>query len=282
MNFPLRIPIEVALLAALSLTLPFAATGCATESKAAGTSTTRDEADHGAAKAPLSTKFVKVRSRKAPREVVVTGSLAGDESSEVATQAAGVVTAVLVDLGTRVKKGDVLVTLDRRDAELRLAQAQASLQQAIAKLGMKASEKFDAAATPDVRAAKEALDFAQLDADRNKSLLDTGAITKAQYDPIRSRLESAKAQYDSAMAGASTGWAGVATAQTAVSLAAKQLADTSIRAPFDGSVAEKRITDGEYANVGKIVCVVVQDDPLRLKIDLPETDLAAVALGQKV
>ncbi|MCC6451848.1 MAG: biotin/lipoyl-binding protein, partial [Acidobacteria bacterium] len=65
-----------------------------------------------------------------PSYFEATGSLAGDESTDVAPTIAGKVVEVNFDVGSYVAKGSVLVRLDPRDARLRLEQAQAGAEQA--------------------------------------------------------------------------------------------------------------------------------------------------------
>ncbi|HEY1068611.1 MAG TPA: biotin/lipoyl-binding protein, partial [Pirellulales bacterium] len=70
-----------------------------------------------------------------PESVRVQGSLMGDEQSVVASKVAGRVVAVRVDLGTSVKKGDVLAEIDPQDFDLKIQQAKALLAQACAAVG---------------------------------------------------------------------------------------------------------------------------------------------------
>src|SRR5262245_13272561 len=64
----------------------------------------------------LPVRFAKITQRMLPPTLAASGTLAPDESSEVAAPGAGVVVSVDIDVGTRVKKGDTLVRLDSRDA----------------------------------------------------------------------------------------------------------------------------------------------------------------------
>jgi len=231
---------------------------------------------------PIDVRFGKVEMRKLPRTLEVSGTLDADERSEVASQAAAVVTEIKVDVGSRVKKGDVLVLLDGRDASLRLASANAQTKQAMARLGIKPGEKFDADQVADVRAAKEAMDLAVSEAERSKALFDSGAISQSAWDQARSGAERARAAYDAAKNGAEQSWAGLIASQAQANLAQKSASDTQIRAPFDGAVVERRISAGEYASPGRVVVVVVRDNPLRLRIDVPEVDAGSVTMDSPV
>ena len=232
---------------------------------------------------PLSpVRFQKVQTRALPQTIEMSGTLAADETSEAATQVAGLVTKVNVDVGTRVKKGDVMVQLDPREAALKSAQASATSEQARARLGLGPKDKFDPLAVPDVRAAKEALDLAVADEQRAKVVFDSGSSSQAAWDQARIHADQTRAQYDVAVASVKQAWATLLGAQAAAGLATKSAGDTAIRAPFDGSIAEKRVSPGEYATVGKVVAVVVRDNPLRLKLDVAEADISKVREGSAV
>lgn len=226
--------------------------------------------------------FAKITERTLPATLEASGTLAADEMSEVASPGSGVCTSVEIDVGSHVKKGDPLVHLDGRDASLRLAQANAAAAQAQARLGTKPGERFDPAATSEVRSAKEAMDLAVADAARTKALFDSGGVAQATWDQAKARAEQARAQYDGAINGAQQAWAGLAAAQASANLAQKASADTIVRAPFDGAVAERRISAGEFAQMGRVVAVVVRDNPLRFRVDIPESDSAKVTEGKDV
>jgi RND family efflux transporter MFP subunit len=243
------------------------------KSKAAAQTTTQ---------AAPTVRFAKVEEKMLAPTLEVSGSLAADESSEVAAATAGICTKVNTDVGARVKKGDVLVQLDSRDPALRAQAADASATQALAKLGIKSGEKFEPEKVAEVRAAKEGMDLAVDEAKRTKTLFESGSVAQATYDQARTRAEQAKAQYEAAYNGAMQAYAGLAAAQSQANLARKSVSDTSIKAPFDGAVSERRISVGEFAQMGKVIAVVVRDDVLRLRVDIPESDAAKVSEGKEV
>ncbi|MCK6586298.1 MAG: efflux RND transporter periplasmic adaptor subunit [Polyangiaceae bacterium] len=267
-------------LAALSLAAPLA--GC----KRAGATTEKAQptpaAEAAQAAQAVPARFAKITERKLPPTFEASGSLVADETSEVAAPGMGVVEKVEVDVGSRVKKGDVLVRLDGRDASLRLAQANAAARQASSRLGLKKGEAFDAKNTAEVRAATEAMDLAVADAERTKTVFEAGGVPQATWDQAKARAEQARAQYEAALNGTESAWAALAAAQAQAGLAQKAASDTLIRAPFDGAVAERRITAGEFAPMGRVVAVVVRDQTLRLKLDIPEADVSKIEVGKTV
>jgi RND family efflux transporter MFP subunit len=67
-----------------------------------------------------------------------------------------------------------------------------------------------------------------------------------------------------------------------VTLARKAMADTAVRAPFAGLVAERLVSVGDYVTRGTRVATVVKIDPLRVELTVPEQSMALVKAGQPV
>ncbi|AUX40742.1 RND transporter [Sorangium cellulosum] len=274
-----RAALFAALLAALAApTL----TACRNSEAGAQPSAARDAA---APREKPAVRFAKVVSRPMPQTLDISGTLGADETSEVATQVAGAVLSVNVDVGSRVKKGDPLVVLDARNGALQAQAAEAAVAQARARLALQPGESpkgIDPDQVPEVRAAKQSMELAKAEAERTKQLYDQGAIAQATWDAARTQAQNAAAQYEAAVNGIRATVASLTSAQAQAGLASKAVSDTTVRAPFDGAVAEKRISVGEFASPGRVVAVVVRDNPLRLLIDVPEADIARVELGKQV
>src|SRR5687767_4232102 len=116
--------------------------------------------------------------RELPRFFEATGSLAGDQQTDVAPQTSGKVVAVGVDIGSRVARGQMLVRLD--DAELKLRveqavaqvnQAKAAVRQAEERIGLRPGQTFDPNRVAEVAAAKVALDLAEKNLRRAEKLI---------------------------------------------------------------------------------------------------------------
>src|SRR5262249_40764645 len=111
---------------------------------------------------PVEVTTTQAVAREVPQFLQVTGSFSADETSDVASETSGLVTATPVDVGAFVKQGTVIARLDDRDAKLKLQQALASEQQAEAavkqaevKIGLGEGGKFEATAVPEVIAARQ-------------------------------------------------------------------------------------------------------------------------------
>ncbi len=271
--------VSVTFVASIALAGLGAISGCHKPSDGA---TAESSAKKPGGQPPIKSSFGKVEEKKVPPRLEVTGTLDPDERSEVAAQTAGVVSSVTVDIGTRVKKGDVLVELDAREAALKLSAAAATAESQRARLGLEGRDKFDPENVADVKAAREARDLASAEYDRSKALFDSGAISKAALDSSKTNKERADAGYESARNGAQQAFAGLLASQSQTGLSSKSVDDTKIRAPFDGSVVEKRVSTGEFAAMGKVVVVLVRDNPLRFRFEVPESDAASITLDSPV
>jgi RND family efflux transporter MFP subunit len=269
------------LLCGAPLLLLFALSAC----KRPGAEVTDEERTDSPAtssKAVVSTKFEKVvEVRVAPR-LEVSGTLDPDERSEVAAQTSGTALTVNVDLGVRVKKGDVLVQLDGREASLRLDVANATTASQRARLGLDGRERFAVEDVAEVKMAREAAEIAKTDYERTKALFEAGATTKSMLDATKSNKERADAAYESARNGAEQGWTSLLASQSQAGLSSKSVDDTRIRAPFDGLVEAKRISEGEFAGMGRVVAVIVRDDVLRFRFDVAEADSGRIQVGNNV
>ena len=234
--------------------------------------------------------------RDLPRFFEATGSLAGDQQTDVAPQTSGKVVAVGVDIGSPVRRGQLLVRLD--DAELKLrveqavaqvGQARAGVRQAEERIGLRPGQTFDPNRVSEVAAAKVALDLADKNLRRAEKLIESGDVSRSFYDEQRARRDQLKEQFDVALAQARQNYAGVEVARTNVAnaeaqlaLARKNLSYAVIPSPIDGYVTERTADLGEYVSPQQKVATIVRTNPLRIRIDIPEQAIPEVRVGQSV
>jgi multidrug efflux pump subunit AcrA (membrane-fusion protein) len=239
-----------------------------------------------------------------------TGAFAADESSDVAPLAAGRVVATPVDAGAFVRQGEVICELDHRDAQLRLDQVKAELAQATAamtqaqwRIGHTGAGKFDPESMPEVAAARANYESAQAqaklaaaDARRYQNLVATGDVSRSTFEKVRTQQETADAQanaarkqYEAALNGARQGWSGVETSQASLTgvkavlaQAEKAVADTTIRAPFDGYVTARPVAVGQYVALSNKIATIVRIGILKLQLQTPEQRASQVKTGMTV
>jgi membrane fusion protein (multidrug efflux system) len=180
-----------------------------------------------------------------PEILVLTGTIAPNYRAEVTADTQGKVLAVRVERGQRVKKGDPVVQLDVRNAALSQREAQANVQQAQAQKTL-----------------------AEQECKRSQELLDKGAITRSEYDRQSTQCTTAMQS--------------VTAAQARVEMMAKSVADGYVIAPFAGIVVERSVSPGEWVTPGRALFTLVDDNPLRIELSVPEEAVRAIKKDEKV
>jgi RND family efflux transporter MFP subunit len=257
------------------------AAACA-DSQAKNEANTASNSQPTATPTPVDVATAPAVTRNLQRNVEVVGSFAADEEVVVSAQAAGELSQLNVDFGGYVSQGQVIATIDQRDAKLKVEQAEATLKQTVARLGMKEGEKFDSNQNADVRVAKSQLDWAKLELDRSVKLIEKGDIPRSSYDEKVTNHNLAQARYQAALDSVNQQLAAVEQQKAALALAKKALADTVVRSPISGAVKEKHASRGSYLMVNGKIVTLVKINPLRLRADIPESSVAAVRTGQTI
>jgi RND family efflux transporter MFP subunit len=219
------------------------------------------------------------------RTVAVTGTLAAEEQVALSFKVTGRVHELNVDLGSPVRRGQVLARLTPTDFELRLQQAQAALQQARARLGLPPNgteTTVNPESTALVRQSRAVRDEARLTRDRVKTFVDKGISSRADLDAAEAQLEVADGKYQDAIEEIRNREAVLAQRESELALARQALEDTSLRSPIDGSVRERQVTVGEFRSTGTPVLTIVRTDPLRLRVAVPERAASVLRVGQAV
>lgn len=178
------------------------------------------------------------------RTLPLTGTLKAANQTIVKTRVAGDLVALAVREGESVRAGQLLARIDRTEYEWRVKREQAALA-----------------------AAQAQLDIAAKTRENNAQLLAKGFISQTAFDNAQSGLEAARGNRDAAAA--------------ALELARKALADTEIRAPIAGTVAERFAQPGEKLPVDGRVLSLVDLSSIELEAPIPADDIAQVALGMR-
>ena len=205
--------------------------------------------EEAAAKAPpappIKLDLAVAAEAAAPQQIVLTGMIKADQRLEVTADTQGKVLGVMVDRGQRVKQGQELVRLDVRTAALGAREAQAN-----------------------VASARAQRQLAEEECKRAQSLLDKGAITRSEYDRQTTQCTSALQQ--------------VAAAEARAAMMTKSMQDGIVRAPFAGVISDKNVTAGDWVQPGRPLFTLVDDDPLKIELSVPEAAVRAVQLDQQV
>ena len=256
------------------------AAGCTGETKAS-----QEKQASASPPQPRQVRVLEAVEQRVARTVVATGTLAAEDQVVVGTKVPGRLADIAVDMGTPVRRGQVVARLDASDYRLRVEQAEAALQQARARLGLGATgadERVDPEQTSIVRQARAVLEEAKLTRDRSAKLMEQDLIARAQLDTAEANLKVAEGRYHDALEEVRNRQALLSQRRSELELARQQLADTAMASPIDGAVAIKQASVGEYLAAGAPVATVVRLHPLRLRVNVPEREAVDVRTGQAV
>lgn len=244
-------------------------------------------------------------ARGAMRVVVSeTGTVQPLTKVEIKSRVAGQVAKLLVDVGQKVRKGQVLIQLDTTDMERERARAEADREQAAARLAMlKAGSRREDVVEAEAQVSQQEAAFARAEADwrRGEAAVKAGTITPREAESARSDYFAAKAQLAASRARLAKIRAGsrpeeiaearaqLSRAEVALKAAEDQLSYASIRSPMAGTVIKRGIEVGEMVSPGvsataqgTSMLTVADLDRLIIASSLNQIDVGKVRKGQKV
>ncbi|SFV01908.1 efflux RND transporter periplasmic adaptor subunit [Pseudoduganella namucuonensis] len=189
--------------------------------------------------------LVTVRSNAVASGPVITGSVQPERKADLRAEVSAIVLQVLKENGEAVRKGDLLVRLD--DTSIR-----------------------DSVNSADeaTRASGQSLEQATRMLERQKTLRASG-MTSAQA------LEDAEIRRNNAQSD-------LAAAKSRAATARQQLHRTEVRAPFDGVVSERKVSNGDTAQIGKELIKVIDPTSMRFEGLVSADKIGVVKVGQPV
>ena len=176
---------------------------------------------------------------------VITGSIQPERKADLRAEVSAIVMQVLKENGEAVRKGDLLARLDDTSFRDQLG----SSEQA-------------------ARAAQQSLDQAERQLERLKTLRASGMTSMQALEDAEIRRNNAQSEMVAAKA------RNVAARQ--------QLQRTEIRAPFDGIVSERKVSNGDTAQIGKEIMKVIDPSSLRFQGLVSAESVNVVKAGQSV
>jgi RND family efflux transporter MFP subunit len=248
--------------------------------------------------------------RDVPFSFQAAGAFIAEESSDVAPAIGGRVESTPVEVGDFVKKNQPICTLEQRDAHLKVDQARAVREQAKfifsqaqSRVGWSGDGKFNPDTVPEVASSLASYESAQAsaklaaaDAQRYANLVKSGDISQSNYEKYKTQAQTAEAttnssrkQYEAQLNNARQNYraieaaqASLAAAESLLAQAEKSLADTTIRAPFDGYITDRPVSTGQWVGTNNKVATVMRISTVRLQLQVPEQRAAEVKTGVAV
>lgn len=230
----------------------------------------------------LPVNVVQVQPIELRREVEAVGTLAARDETVVSAEVEARVVRLAADMGDRVTAGAPLVVLDAEKHRYRVDEQRAALEQTRARLGALGSDLPPAERAPDVMSALAQRTEAEQRLARARQLAAKRLVSVEELERAATQLETASAAHEAALAEARQLRAELTAREAAVNGANRDLQDTIIRAPFDGVVAERLVSPGQFVRVQTPVMRVIRLHPLRLTAEIPERFGPAIRIGHVV
>jgi RND family efflux transporter MFP subunit len=218
-------------------------------------------------------------------EIRTVGNLEAEQRVTVNAEVAGQVTQILVDEGTKVRKGAILAHIDSREYTLVRERLHSDLEAAkmdyeknLGGLRPEEKEKLEA----QVKADESALLLAEKEQARITSLVDDGVLAQSALDKAEDEFRQAQERLRSSNAALSAGMQSrdedIVKSRSEMEVTEKRLEQaeldvsrTTIRAPFDGVVLSKNIEQGAYAQAGTAIVEMIGSSKLKAVLEAPKS-----------
>jgi RND family efflux transporter MFP subunit len=229
---------------------------------------------------PLAVKVAMAEERRTDRSILVTGSLLPDEIVTVVSEVPGKIVSVKVDFGQNVRRGDILAEMDKTEYQLQVDRSKAALAQGLARLGLTAADGDKTPEnTPAMRQAWAQVEDAKFKFENAKKLVKSGDISEERFTELEKLHGARMASYEAAKDEMRTQWASLDALRADIKLMEKKVRDTTIRAPFDGSISERKVAPGQYVKDNVALATIVKTFPIRLRLEVPESAAGFVRVG---
>jgi RND family efflux transporter MFP subunit len=207
-----------------------------------------------------SVRVAPVRASGSTMSVTWPGTTEAFAQANISARASGYISKRNVDIGSRVKAGDLLIEITAPEVEHQIAQGEGTLAQLQAALVQ----------------AKANRDLAQVTWDRDAPLVKEGWVTKQQGDTDRLNLESREAAVAVAQAN-------VVAQQAQLKVLNQQKDYQSVVAPFDGVITQRNVDVGSLvqadAATGTFLFTLMKSDVLRIQLYVPQDEALGVTPG---
>jgi len=232
---------------------------------------------------PRNVSVEAAQVRDVRRQVDVVGTLAAREEVVVSAEVPGRVARLVHDLGDRVAAGAPLLELDAEKLRYRADGQRATLDQARARYGASADGDLPPLdKVPTVVSTAAQMADAQQQLERAKNLGSRNLLSRSDLETAQTRFDTAKAAHDQALASARQLRADIEAQSSSLRLAQRELRDAVIRAPFDGYVAERLVSPGQYLQPQAPVMRIVRLQPLKLTAEVPEKFAPWIETGREM
>lgn len=217
------------------------------------------------------------------RAATAGGKLEALESANLVSKISGKVAKITVDVGSKVKAGDLLLSLDADELAAQVQMAEADLKKA------RSSDlpSLQNQARSRLTAREATYHNAEIEYNRTKTLMDDGAVSQQVFDKANKDYLLAKSEYEEAnknleIVNNGTVPDTIGALQAKLALARANYANSRITAPISGVVTARNINPGELAGTSQPVLSMVNLDKVVLRVDVGENLINTLKEGSQV
>ena len=219
-----------------------------------------------------------------PEMVTANGELFAEELTNVTNKVPGRILKLNVDMGSVVEQGDILAELEKDDYRFRVQQTEALVDQSRARLGL-LNKNTDVVVPEQVAVVKEAdaaLREAKFILMTTTKLKEAGVVSSIEFEKANVRAQGLEARYQSAISDVMQLRSQLSERRAQLALVRQQLEDATIRAPFSGAITRKQGSIGEFLPVNAAIVTLVRQNPLRVRLGVPERQASRIRQGQPI
>lgn len=209
-----------------------------------------------------------------PIRVEATGHLQAWRRAEVSAEMQGIAIKRYVEEGDRVRKGQVLIELDRRDAELELAEARAEWLRLQAEYAV----RFRVVGQ---ESEVDSLVFAEAETNLQEAQMafENGSLTADELDEVRRIYDGLTLQKPEMRSAVQAANLGLTQAEQRKARAELALARTRVVAPFSGRVSDLVAEEGRRVSMGESILTLLDDTRMKVDVDVLEADIVQLSQG---
>lgn len=255
-----------------------------------------------AARDPIVVPLIHVGAGTVQRYVRATGTFFGEERTTVGAKVAGRIDAVYRDIADVVTPGTPLARVDPRDYELAVAERRRAFEQSLAQIGLESLPEGEVSidALPAVERTRLQAANAQARYDRGQVLHSRTppSMSDQEFADLKTAWEVAQADHRLAMLNSRAQLAEARTLQAQLASAEQRLTDTLLAVPrgerpppaesdaatarsFEYIVTKRSISVGDFVAIGTPLFELIDPDPLKLRMSVPEREAPRVRTGQR-
>jgi len=205
-------------------------------------------------------------------ELVLPGNIQAITEAPVLARASGYIKNRYVDIGDRVKAGQLLADIEAPELDQQVRQAKAGLEQANAGLEQ---------AQANLTQGKTNEQLYKTTAERWQNLVQRGAVSRQENDTNQAQYQAQVATVQALEKAVNVAKSNVDVAQANLNRLTEMQGYLSVRAPFAGVITQRNVDVGALVTEGNTLLYrIAQSDRLRIYVNVPQADSTGVHIGQ--